>query len=95
MGQVDIKCCVAVAVTGGLSFTSMSPFTNHTCAISSGGVAYCWGGNQDGELGDGTTTSSGTPVQVAGQPAAAGAAVRARGVVPRASVRRTPYAVRP
>ncbi len=85
----------AVAVTGGLSFTSMSPFTNHTCAISSGGVAYCWGGNQDGELGDGTTTSSGTPVQVAGQPAAAGAAVRVRGVVPRASVRRTPYAARP
>ena len=85
----------AVAVTGGLSFTSMSPFTNHTCAISSGGVAYCWGGNQDGELGDGTNSSSSTPVQVAGQPAAAGAAVRVRGVVPRASVRRTPYAARP
>src|SRR6185503_1855341 len=31
-----------------------------------GGVAYSWGANSDGELGDGTTTERRTPVQVLG-----------------------------
>jgi alpha-tubulin suppressor-like RCC1 family protein len=34
--------------------------------VATGGAAYCWGQNLDGELGDGTTTSWTTPVAVAG-----------------------------
>jgi alpha-tubulin suppressor-like RCC1 family protein len=35
-------------------------------AVKSDGTVWAWGRNQWGELGDGTTTSRSTPVQVAG-----------------------------
>jgi hypothetical protein len=39
----------------------------HTCAIAADGSVYCWGGpNIGGELGNGTTAETATPVRVMG-----------------------------
>jgi alpha-tubulin suppressor-like RCC1 family protein len=44
---------------------SISVGTDHSCGIS-GGLAYCWGANRFGALGDGTGTARTSPVAVSG-----------------------------
>ena len=52
--------------TTGLVFASVSAGWQHTCGLTTNGTAYCWGDNTYGQLGDGSTASSTTPMLVAG-----------------------------
>ena len=49
---------------GGIRLRQIAAGGAHSCGVDFGGQAYCWGDNQDGELGDGTTAPHFTPVQV-------------------------------
>jgi alpha-tubulin suppressor-like RCC1 family protein len=54
-----------VRVAGGHYFRQVDAGGFHTCAVSyPDNHVYCWGYNQDGELGDGTSTNRSTPVAV-------------------------------
>ena len=56
-----------VAVTGGLTFSELTPGAGTACGTTTSGVAYCWGANISGALGNGSTLFvSGTPVPVSG-----------------------------
>ncbi len=58
----------AVPVGTNQIFASIFAGGHHTCAITTGGKAYCWGDNSNGQLGTGNTGGSGVPVLVANQP---------------------------
>lgn len=36
----------------------------HTCGVTTAGVAYCWGLNNHGQVGDGTTTQREVPTLI-------------------------------
>lgn len=65
-GGAAANANVPTAITGYTGVRWVSVGGAHTCFISSGGGVFCWGNNSAGQLGDGTTTGSSTPVQVLG-----------------------------
>ncbi len=54
------------AVAGGLVFSKLYAGEYHTCGITTGGQAYCWGRNNSGQLGIGSLGDTPTPTIVAG-----------------------------
>jgi alpha-tubulin suppressor-like RCC1 family protein len=57
---MDDESCITqpVAVVGNLRFRAVSAGWNHTCGVTTEGLAYCWGSNARGQLGIGTTSPS-------------------------------------
>jgi alpha-tubulin suppressor-like RCC1 family protein len=68
-GGNDFPCTsVPVLVAGGIDFVSLATGNEFACGVARDGAAYCWGRNEYGQLGDGTTTNSNVPVRVVGLP---------------------------
>ena len=78
----DVSSSVPVPVAGGLAFASISAaggeyedsyygsrfIAEHTCGVTTGRVAYCWGSNDFGQLGTALSIwASRVPVKVARQ----------------------------
>ena len=63
IGELD---SLPQAAAGATTFSQLATGGNQTCGISKSGTTYCWGDNGAGELGNNTTTNSGTPVVVQG-----------------------------
>ncbi|HYH79903.1 MAG TPA: hypothetical protein VEX86_08895 [Longimicrobium sp.] len=69
----------AVQHPTGVTFTQLSVGDGHTCALASGGQAWCWGKNADGQVGDSTTATRAAPVAVPQPTGVAFATIRAGG----------------
>ena len=50
----------------GSGVRSITAGGSHACALTVAGAVRCWGNNDHGQLGDGTTTDRPAPVEVAG-----------------------------
>ena len=59
-----ISTPVAVSLPSGTTVTAIAGGQFHSLALTSSGQVLAWGNNGDGELGNGTTTDSSTPVAV-------------------------------
>jgi alpha-tubulin suppressor-like RCC1 family protein len=57
---------VPTPVLGGHTFRQVAAGPYHTVAITTGGAAYGWGSNVDGQLGNGTTSRASVPVRASG-----------------------------
>jgi alpha-tubulin suppressor-like RCC1 family protein len=60
---------VAVSLPSGATVTAIAGGYYHSLALTSTGQVLAWGYNANGELGNGTTTNSSTPVVVSSLPA--------------------------
>ncbi len=53
-------------VVGGHQYQSIAGADEHTCAVTTGGIVYCWGLNGDGQLGDSSGFTQRFPVPAVG-----------------------------
>ncbi|MFN2317912.1 MAG: RCC1 domain-containing protein [Gemmatimonadales bacterium] len=65
-GGLEASASVAVEVVAGQEIvpSTIAAGQYHSCGLDLDGFAYCWGLNNTGQLGNGSTTNSSTPVAV-------------------------------
>jgi alpha-tubulin suppressor-like RCC1 family protein len=59
------RLIVSTDIFRGIAFVQIDAGDNHTCGRTDRGAIYCWGRNDDGELGDGTSRVPARPARVA------------------------------
>lgn len=63
----EVNRAAPVRVTTSIAqWRAVATGSAHACGIAASGAVYCWGYNQFGQLGDGTTVSRSSPVPVIG-----------------------------
>ena len=60
----------AQPILPGATLISVAAGAKHSCVVLDDGSVQCWGSNEHGQLGDGTTTNSRVPALVSGLPPA-------------------------
>ena len=63
-GSSDATTPQAISLPAGVAAVTVATGGYHSLAIGSDGILYSWGLNGSGQLGNGTTTNSSTPVVV-------------------------------
>ncbi len=69
LGANTCDICAAVTpvpVYGSLSFRTIASGGGYTCGVTSTAAGYCWGNNEKGQLGDGSTANDSAPAAVSG-----------------------------
>ncbi|MBB4638074.1 RCC1 domain-containing protein [Longimicrobium terrae] len=65
-GTVDAVAGAVAVESAGAPFTQLGAGFLHTCAVRASGTTACWGDNSYGQLGNGSTEMSASPVAVSG-----------------------------
>ncbi len=65
-GQATPSPSLPVTVSGLDDVVAMAAGQHHTCALEQGGELFCWGGNDSGQVGDGSTIDRHRPVWIGG-----------------------------
>lgn len=59
----DVRTPAPVQAPVGVLFAAVAGGVGHSCAATTDGRVFCWGYNEDGELGNGSTAGSAVPVR--------------------------------
>ncbi len=64
LGTTRYNAALITTTPAGKAFSGLEAGAEHACAWDASGLAWCWGNNELGALGDGTLTNSDLPVPV-------------------------------